>query len=219
MMNNGIRILLALNAALLGALAWMWFDPQGQLKHARWSAPQALNPDFSDVSTQPAEPTATDTVQFIATLERPLFSPTRRPPPPVVAPPAPPVVIPDPFENLQLLGVFSNARMSGILARVDGKVQRVKAGESLGSWVLKDVQGRNVTFTKGEETRVVTLVHAREPVATPTAEAPAAAPPGVPAPMANSPADALARTQQELRERLAGRNAMRAKLGLPLITE
>lgn len=100
-----------------------------------------------------------------ATLERPIFSPTRRPPPravaavPVVelrAPPPPKPVEPPP---LVLVGaVIGEGDAIAILVnRSDQKVLRMRPGETLGGWSLTSVQPREVTFKQGNRSEVLAL--------------------------------------------------------------
>jgi general secretion pathway protein N len=94
-----------------------------------------------------------------ATHERPLFSPTRKPPPKVVAPvaeiraePPPP---PPPPPSLVLLGIVSDgtdgraAIRSGDKGAAD-KVLRVRAGDALSGWTVEKIEPRRVVLTQGE---------------------------------------------------------------------
>ncbi|HML12923.1 MAG TPA: hypothetical protein VK456_06425 [Xanthobacteraceae bacterium] len=98
------------------------------------------------------------------TRERPLFSPSRRPPaPPVVAaaPPARPVVAPKPQEPdhplLTILGtiVGTNDAIAVFMEQATNQVIRIHAGQDHDGWVLRAVQGREALFEK--DTRKATL--------------------------------------------------------------
>lgn len=210
-----VRLLLLLILLLAGGLAWLWVDQQGHWRNLAWTPPKALPPDIKvPVSATPADGLAQ--AQSAAIVARPLFAPDRRPPPPP-APPAPPVAPPppDPLANIQIQGIFSGEN-TGILARVNGKVRRIKVNDSVGPWTLKSIDGRDVTFTQGEENRQLRLAYARLDTVAPKAPAPAAGTPGGPAAgAAGLPQNA----QDEARERLRRRNEIRAARGLPLITE
>jgi hypothetical protein len=214
----GLRLLALANLALIAVLCWQWIDSEGRIKNVRWGAPSPVMPDFSTDLSRSVELSPMSNGQFVATLDRPLFSPTRRQPPPVpvVAPPAP-VVVPDPFASARLLGVFRDDRGVGVLVQADGKIQRVRAGEILGQWKLKDVQGRDVTFVQGEEKRVIQLVRSKTPSAVDVPPTTGAAAPSPRTPI--SVEDFQAKMQREQREILRLRNLERAKAGLPLITE
>ncbi len=221
MRQHGIRILVAVVLALVFVLGWMWVDSKGQPRNVHWQPPEPLKPDFSGMIPPLPEQKPVDLGRFVATLERPLFSPSRKPPPPPPAPPPPPPPPPppDPLATVHLYGVFAGDDGGGIIVRVDGKPRRVPIGEKIGAWTLKEIENRNVTLVRGAETRVLKLVHAR-----PVAPAPAVAAEGAPAPgaaNASAPAPASAGAGQRptgddfIRDRTARRNAARANAGLP----
>lgn len=207
---NPTRLLLLAAITLAGGLAWLWLNEQGQLKNTHWVAPAAIAPDLSASAMAPVSTAAGDPSQFAGILERPLFAPDRRPPPPPAPPPPP-----DPFANIQLLGIFSGSN-AGILARVEGKVRRVKIGEFVGSWSLKSVEGRDVTFAQGEDTRALRLSYARIDTLNTQAPTPGG---GALSSGATPAASAAANQQDEARETLRRRNQARAAKGLPLIPE
>ena len=221
MRQHGIRILVAAVLALAFVLGWMWVDSKGQPRNVHWQPPEPLKPDFSGMIPPLPEQKPVDLGRFVATLERPLFSPSRRPPPPPPppAPPPPPPPPPDPLATVHLYGVFAGDDGGGIIVRVDGKSRRVRINEKIGAWTLKDLDNRNVTLERGGETRVLKLVHA-QPVApapaTPAANAPAAPKANAGTPTA-TPAAAESRLAGDdfVRDRAARRNAARARAGLP----
>lgn len=202
-----LHFLLILILLLAGGLAAMWFDKHGKMRNVTWIAPSALRPDI----TTPKQATATASAPavYAAILERPVFAPDRRPvPPPTVAPP-------DPLANIQIMGIFSGTN-AGILARVDGKVRRIKVNEMIGPWNLKSIDGRAATFTQGEENRQLNLAYARLDTLT-TQAAPSAT--RTPVNTAQDAAVITQNHQDESRERLRRRNEIRAARGLPLVTE
>lgn len=207
---NPTRLLMLLVILLAGGLAWLWVDEQGQPKNIHWVAPAAMAPDLSTSASTQASANAGDSSLLVAILERPLFAPDRRPPPPPAPPPPP-----DPFADIQLLGIFSGSN-AGVLARVEGKVRRVKVGESVGAWSLKSIEGRNVTFAQGEDTRALRLNYAR--IDTVNAQ-PSASSGGAISGGAAPAASATPNREDEARETLRRRNQIRAAKGLPLITE
>lgn len=129
------------------------------------------------------------------TRERPLFSPSRRPPSPapvvVAAPAASPVQTPPkPPDHppLTLVGTVIGASQSiGIFVdQVTNNVVRLRAGEGRGGWMLRAIRGREAIFENDQ--REVTLAlparngmeqaAARLPSAPRTATGPADAPVG-----------------------------------------
>jgi hypothetical protein len=104
--------------------------------------------------------------QLSATVARPLFAPSRRPPPPVVAnvnraPPASPP--PKPAEpekpQLSLVGTVATGEAGiGIFLEQGGKnVLHLKTGGNHKGWILRTVQRREVVLEKGSETAVLSL--------------------------------------------------------------
>lgn len=210
-----LHLLAAVNIALAVALTSLWLDRQGHLRNTTWAPPLAVKADLGKLPAQVAQASDADISRFVAILDRPLFSPSRRPPPPPPPPaPAPP---PDPFADFELFGLFSGQAGSGVMARVGGKVRRVSLNDQVSGWILKEIDDRNVTFTNGEQTRVFKLV-ARK-VAAPPKQASASSPAGgVNAGSAptNSYNDQLKQQlEEQTRERFRLLNQARAKAGLP----
>lgn len=207
-----VRLLLLLTALLAGGLAWLWVDETGKVRNVTWTPPVAMSPGMAVKASAPNPASAaTNPAQFLAVLERPVFAPDRRPPPPPAPPPPP-----DPMANIQILGVFSGAN-GGVIARVDGKARRVRVNEAVGSWTLKSIEGRDVTFAQGEEKRQLRLLYSN--MGAVAAQAPATAAPQAFGGQSPSAAAAQQSQQEESRERLRRRNEIRAARGLPLISE
>ena len=161
MKRHALLVLVMLNGVLVAWLAWLWLTPQGALRNVHWQPPVAQKTDLS--SLLPALPTLvqTDTDRFIVLLERPLFTPTRRPPPPP-PPPLPPAAA-APVDNLstaRLSGVFEGPGGTGIIVQIAGKNRRLQLNQALEGWTLKSVRGREVTFGNGSEIRVLRLPRA-----------------------------------------------------------
>ena len=103
--------------------------------------------------------------QFPITRERPIFSPSRRPPPPAVAPVAVPKVaaVPKPREperpQLTLVGTAaSDEEGFGIfLDQATKAVFRLSVGEDYHGWKLRSVQGRETTLEKDQQVVPLTL--------------------------------------------------------------
>ncbi len=232
MKQHILRLLASANLLLAFALAALWLTPQGTLRNVHWQPPSPQKPEFSDPGASLPALESANVSGFMATLDRPLFSPNRRPPPP-----PPPVNTtapePDPLANIQLQGVYSGAGGGGIFAKVDGKDRRIAVGGVLGAWSVKAIDNREVTFVRGDETRVLRLVPSKLATAAPVV--PAAAAPRAPgasggaageANAAAAPAqvdDPVRRQEQERQEqqrtRLELRNARRAAAGFPPVTQ
>jgi general secretion pathway protein N len=100
------------------------------------------------------------------TRDRPIFSPSRRPPPPAVVP-APVAIAPPPRPKpvkverpqLALVGTIAGTEQSfGIFVDQTTKTAlRLKIGEDYQGWRLRDVAPREVTLVHDEETAVLSL--------------------------------------------------------------
>lgn len=212
-----MRILLALVLALAAGLTALWLGPDAKPRDHSWVPPAPLAPEI----TAPSAPAGLDARAtagagaYFAILDRPMFAPDRRPPPPPDAKPAEPP--PDPLAGLTLFGVFTGSEFSGIVARINDRVRRVRVGEPLGDWTVQGVEGRSVIFARGDETRTVQLVHAygQRPSAPPGSGTPAAA-----APSGRPDLASIQQQDQEAaRERLRQRNELFRKAGLPPVKE
>ena len=197
------HILLLVIASLIGILLAMWFHRDGRLRNIHWQPPPAQTQDFASmVPTLPGRQQS-DTSRFLAMLDRPLFSPTRRPPPP--PPPPAPVEAQEPLPNVHLYGLYGGDGSGGAIVRVDGKNRRVRLNESINGWKLSAIGERSITFKRGTRSRSIDLVHVipRSDAAKPSTESVA--------PAAQVPtARPLSRAQQ-LREERARLRAERAQ--------
>ncbi len=158
MKRYALNLLLLLNATLALVLAWMWFAPDGSLRNAHWTAPPPRTANYSAMLPPLPGIASADTSQFIAMLDRPLFSSSRRPPPP--PPPPPPAQPAAPVDNLstaRLSGLFYGDGVGGIIINIAGKHRRVRLNEGVDGWLLKSIQERSVTFARGGESRTLPL--------------------------------------------------------------
>lgn len=192
MKRHALALLALVNVALALVLAVLWLEPDGSLRDAHWQAPEPVKSDYVQMLPRLPERSSVDTSRFLALLERPLFSMTRRPPPP--PPPPPPPVSPPPvdhFASAKLYGAFAGENTGGVILQIFGKTRRLRLNESVDGWILKSIQGRMVTFTRNGETRMLQLsraaVAAYSGLAMPVSVAPTA-----PAPNALAEAAALA---------------------------
>jgi hypothetical protein len=101
-----------------------------------------------------------------ATRERPLFTPSRRPPMAVsIAPPIEPVkVAAAPVEPeqppLTLLGIVLTGTAEGYAVLINTatkEVVRLKTGEGHDGWILHSVSGREAVFEKNNRTAVIAM--------------------------------------------------------------
>ncbi len=109
--------------------------------------------------------------QLSATRERPLFSPSRRPPPteaPLPAVVEAPVMQEPPAPErpqLALVGTVVNGDR-GLAVFVDTSSKtplRIRTGADYQGWTLRLVEARSVTLQRGEDVTVLTLLPAQAP--------------------------------------------------------
>lgn len=209
----GLLAGLALLAAVAGlAAAWGGLGEGARLE--AWQAPTPVRPDLGPPPR--ATEVAASSPLALQLLERPLFSPTRRPPPP---PPPPESVAPpppDPIEQARVLGLVGG-KAGTVVLWVEGSVRRLRLGDALGGWTLSRVEGRRATFGRGEESRSLELAHQPLGVAPPrAASAPGSAAGGggatvIPGQIPPQLQDVARRTQEELAERIRLREEARQR--------
>jgi general secretion pathway protein N len=99
------------------------------------------------------------------TRDRPIFSPTRRPPPiaaadePVVTRATPPRIREPEPPQLSLVGTIAsgNEGFGIFLDRATSAALRLKVGEDFHGWKLLMIQGREVTLRKDQQAAVLSL--------------------------------------------------------------
>ena len=97
-------------------------------------------------------------VSLTATRERPVFSPTRRPPP-ILIKPAPTEAASTGQPSLALVGAIAGEN-DGIAIFLDGSTKniiRMKTGESHGGWTLRAVKAREAILESEQKTATLTL--------------------------------------------------------------
>lgn len=215
-----LPLLVMLNLGLLGWLASMWFTRDGRLAGVHWRQPEPLKPTLDGDNSLP--PTGVEMGRFVATLERPLFSPSRRPPPPAPVASAPPVV--DTPPDIRLLGLYGSrvegGGAGGMVARIDGRVKRVKVGESIGRWTLKEIRPGEAVLAAGDVQQVYPLLRAAGTEAPTSAVSDNVAPAGSPAVTRSGTVDPARQRQiEEARANVRRMNVLRARSGMPPLPE
>lgn len=150
-----------------GALAWVWFTPQLQIKDSEWQPPEPVKVDIQALLPKQVEalpPEARKEEQLLLQMqERPLFALSRRPPPPPPPPPPPkkqePPPEPDQWAMAKVSGLFDGT-VTGAIVQYDGKEQRLMVGQSLGGWKLLRVQGREIELERNGVQRKLSLTRA-----------------------------------------------------------
>lgn len=172
-MRHASRMLMGtLGLAALGAAMAAWPARADSVDQNVSSAGTAAS-----ATPQPANPTAAEAPpagnpvwaiplsKLSETRDRPIFSPSRRPPPTIAAPIYTPASIPriakaEPERPpLTLVGTIAgeNDAIAVFVVRGTGTVVRLHPKDSHEGWILRSVQGREATLEKGSESSVLAL--------------------------------------------------------------
>lgn len=202
-----IPALILTNVALAGGLAWRWIAPDGEVRDVRWIPPASIKPVLTDAVLPPW---SADLGNFMAALDRPLFSATRKPP---AKPAEPPPVVVDTLANVRVIGLYSSGTSGGAVVRSEGRVVRLKQGDTLGGWTVKEVRLQELVLARGAEQRTLDVKKGPDLAA---ADVPGAAGRGAAAGNQSSgPISEQRRVEIEAANSKAHMNAMRARMGLP----
>jgi len=118
-----------------------------------------------------------------ATVDRPLFSPTRRapapPPLPAAEAPAPPPP-PAPPPNLVLVGIVMDGESARAVIRAgaEKKIMRARIGDDVGGWKVSQIEGRKLVLSLDDRLATFTLFSSRDGEPRPLNEAAAPNPLG-----------------------------------------
>jgi general secretion pathway protein N len=97
------------------------------------------------------------------TRERPIFSPSRRPPmPAAIAAPPPPPLSPPPAPDEPAFDLLGTVAGSGVgyavfLDKTTQEIVRLKTGEGQDGWILQSVKDREAVLTNDNRTAVMRL--------------------------------------------------------------
>ncbi len=153
------QILLFLCLAATLGLAYLWVDQNGQLRNCTWVVPAPIKSTIVATAIPVTTLTGGDISSLTAALDKPLFTPDRKPPAVIqvaaIAPPPPP----DPMASVNLVGLLSG-NSGGVMVRSEGKVRYINLTQKLGDWTLKSIEERSATFARADETRVIKLAYA-----------------------------------------------------------
>lgn len=193
MKRHTSAILVAANIVLVLVLAWMWFSPSGGIKNVHWTVPRGQKANLDGVIPRLGKAQPMDHSQFLAMLDRPLFSLSRRPPPPppVTAAEAPPPP-PDYLADAVLSGVYigEDGKSGGIIIKFQGKDKSLPLRGTLDGWTLSSVADNRVYFTRDGVTKEIALQKGKlQQGYTPAAE-PAVPQRGMPAQIGQPPTGA-----------------------------
>jgi hypothetical protein len=121
-------------------------------------------------------PLAAQSVESLsATVDRPLFSPSRRapapPPAPVAQAPAPPPPAPPP--NVVLVGIVMDGESARAVIRAgaEKKIMRARIGDDVEGWKVSQIEGRKLVLSLDDRLATFTMFDNRDGAPRPTNEA------------------------------------------------
>jgi len=100
--------------------------------------------------TIPDEPDPPEAETYAVILERPLFSPQRRPP--VIVPPEPQPTAP-PRIHLSAITISNSVRVAVVRDLDSRQTRHVREGDKVGDWVVENV-GRNSVILTAQDQRI-----------------------------------------------------------------
>jgi hypothetical protein len=136
-----------------GGLAWLAADGGAATRDAEPPPPHPAPPSLPDarqvaVAALPAQPVGPWPEQ----VDRPLFSPGRRPPAPPAAPAAVEAPPPEPPPPIAASGVVLRPAGSVALVRLaDERTVRATEGEQLEGWLVVRIDAEGVELNRGKE--------------------------------------------------------------------
>ncbi len=160
MKRYALHLLTVLAAGLSLLLAGFWLKPDGSVRNGTWVPPEPVLNDYQAMLPVLPPIGSADTTRFVAMLDRPIFSATRRPPPPPPPPESVQAPPPDNLSTARLSGVFQGEGVGGVIMLIGGKQRRAQINDAVEGWTLRSIQGRTVTFGRGAQQRVLTLERA-----------------------------------------------------------
>ena len=189
MNRAGTIVYLAAVGLLTVVLAALWLAPGPQARWRQWQAPAPQAPQLDDVQAAQLRPNPAATANYPGVVQRPLFSPDRRPvaAASAAAPAAPPVAI----EQVRLQGLVAGPSLTGVMLEEQGKTRFVRVGETVADWKLERVQARAALFSRAGQQREIALKAVSPEPSSGAANAPAQGRPRAPAaapPTAAAPA-------------------------------
>ena len=113
-------------------------------------------------------PLATQSMEGLsATVDRPLFSPSRRapapPPAPIAQAPEPPAP-PPPLPNVVLVGIVMDGESARAIIRAgaEKKIMRARIGDDVGGWKVSQIEGRKLVLSLEDRLATFTLFNNRD---------------------------------------------------------
>jgi hypothetical protein len=169
--KHRVGLFLRLSAILAAILAWEFVAGPLFLPEA---TPKSIPAKDSFEISSKAPPGKPPMSTFSEFVDRPLFTPSRRPPPPKTATPAETTAK---SENFDLIGVIisSDERMALLQTLGTGEVLRAVEGQTVGGWEVQEIKPTQVVLKRGNATEVIKINDAADSSQTSAKSAPQSA--------------------------------------------
>lgn len=149
------RLLVVVGALVIPYLLWTGADEwPAQRAVAPASRPDATTGEAAATGQAGVLPVLPPLESFAALVERPLFSPTRRPPPPAREPEAEPAESEvDTAPRFQLVGTVTRQQevFALILQETGGSVRWATRGEEIDGWTIVEVGQNHLVVRQDDE--------------------------------------------------------------------
>ncbi|RYH36522.1 MAG: hypothetical protein EON54_19440, partial [Alcaligenaceae bacterium] len=142
MKRYALHLLTGLAICLALLLIGLWLKLDGSLRNSTWRPPEPVLNDYQAMIPVLPPVGSADTTRFVAMLDRPVFSVTRRPPPPPPPPESVQAPPPDNLSTARLSGVFQGDGVGGVIMLIAGKQRRAQINDAVDGWTLKSIQGQ-----------------------------------------------------------------------------
>lgn len=156
-----LHAVLGLNFVLVLVLAFLWIGPDRKLRSLHWQPPAPQTSDYAAMLPDLPSVVPANTSAFMAILERPLFTITRRPPPPPPPPKAAEAAPPDNLSTARLTGLYAGPGEGGVILNIGGRDRRVRIREQIEGWTLSAIDQQSATFHSGSSQRTLPLLKGR----------------------------------------------------------
>ena len=145
-------LLVVMGVQIIGVVASIVLQP------SEWTAPEPELPAPDSLQAWELGREGLGNEIYVAQVERPLFSLSRRPVIERAVTPEPVGSKANVLEDVQLLGVYgTSGEEGGVILRYEGELKRIAVGKRLDALTLARIDGMNAVFWDGKKEHVLRL--------------------------------------------------------------